>query len=182
MNDDLLERCRKKARAMGCEPVWLEFCTPRAVDYVVFRNTIDWKAHMWVDQDRGRFNKLLMDLFDRMQHGEAKRAEEKFSWRYNRYLRSQAWYEKRKAVIRRAKNQCEMPDCRRRTPFLDVHHLTYENFEHEPLSDLVALCRQCHERVEFEKEQARSGSPTQEQEDVSSGDSDNPSGPSPKGQ
>lgn len=28
----------------------------------------------------------------------------------------------------------------------DVHHKTYDNVGREPLSDLVSLCRECHEK------------------------------------
>jgi 5-methylcytosine-specific restriction endonuclease McrA len=30
---------------------------------------------------------------------------------------------------------------------LDAHHLTYERFGHEQLSDCITLCRACHDRA-----------------------------------
>jgi 5-methylcytosine-specific restriction endonuclease McrA len=60
---------------------------------------------------------------------------------YHAYLASDTWQRKRKAVLRRAGYRCER--CRRAVP-LDIHHLSYQRFEHEDLTDLKALCRDCH--------------------------------------
>lgn len=57
------------------------------------------------------------------------------------YLRSPMWKAKRDLILARAKGRCEV--CRRKLP-LEVHHKTYENLFNEPLTDLIALCRDCH--------------------------------------
>lgn len=61
--------------------------------------------------------------------------------RYSKYLRTAAWGERRRRVLSRAKGLCER--CRVR-PASHVHHLTYQRLGNEPLSDLLALCWQCH--------------------------------------
>ena len=57
-----------------------------------------------------------------------------------KYLESSNWKEKRKRVLDRDDNLCI---CGERATV--VHHKTYENLGWEPLSDLVALCRNCHD-------------------------------------
>ena len=68
-------------------------------------------------------------------------------WRraYSAYLRSQHWMALRQKVLARARAKCEL--CRI-TAAEHVHHLTYECVGgHELLSDLQALCEDCHEDV-----------------------------------
>ena len=61
---------------------------------------------------------------------------------YEDYLKSPAWKVKRDAVIQRDGIQCI---CGAKAT--EVHHKTYNNIGKEPLSDLVALCKVCHENV-----------------------------------
>jgi 5-methylcytosine-specific restriction endonuclease McrA len=60
---------------------------------------------------------------------------------YNLYLKSKEWRDKRKDVLARDGDRCIF--CFSDND-LHVHHLTYENFKNEPLSDLVTLCSVCH--------------------------------------
>ena len=65
---------------------------------------------------------------------------------YNDYLRSDDWQHIRKIKLQFADHLCEQ--CRRpASPSnpLDVHHLTYERFGHENLTDVQVLCRECHQ-------------------------------------
>ena len=57
-----------------------------------------------------------------------------------KYLESPNWKEKRKRVLDRDGNRCVCGE-----PATHVHHKTYENLGSEPLSDLIALCRNCHD-------------------------------------
>ena len=60
---------------------------------------------------------------------------------YKTYLASREWAERREAVRRRSRNKCE----RCLTAEMQaVHHKTYANVGHEPLSDLQAICNPCH--------------------------------------
>ena len=56
------------------------------------------------------------------------------------YLESAHWKGKRKSALDRDSNLCI---CGERATY--VHHKTYENLWCEPLSNLVALCRNCHD-------------------------------------
>ena len=62
------------------------------------------------------------------------------SQEYLDYLKSPQWKEKRKKVLARDKWTCQR--CGGRGS--DVHHITYERFGRERLSDLETLCRECH--------------------------------------
>lgn len=61
---------------------------------------------------------------------------------YQEYLDSPAWEMKRDKVIERDGDQCVCG-----AQATEVHHKTYNNIGKEPLSDLVALCKECHDRV-----------------------------------
>lgn len=63
---------------------------------------------------------------------------------YAEYLKSPEWKEKRKMVMQRDKYICQsclVEDAR------EVHHLTYRHLYNEPLFDLVAVCRDCHQSI-----------------------------------
>ena len=74
--------------------------------------------------------------------------------RYRRYLQSDAWKIKRKAVLRAAGFRC------RRCGALatEVHHETYKRIYNERLSDVTALCGKCHEAVDTQKKWQESDS------------------------
>lgn len=69
------------------------------------------------------------------------------NYKYREYLQSDDWKKKRQERLWFDK-KCQI--CGR--PFdLEVHHLTYKNFPCENATDLITLCRRCHEKVEFRK-------------------------------
>lgn len=78
----------------------------------------------------------------RQDEEDAKNAE----WwrRYNAYLKTPQWQEKRKLVFERAGGMCE--GCRRKKA-TQVHHLTYDHVGNELLFELVAICDACHRRI-----------------------------------
>ena len=59
---------------------------------------------------------------------------------YAAYRQSDAWHAKRTKVLRRD------PICTAcgKAPSEQAHHLTYDRIFHEPLFDLVGVCRPCH--------------------------------------
>ena len=59
------------------------------------------------------------------------------------YMSSAAWRVRRQKVLKRDNHPCQA--CGYYDIPLDVHHLTYKRYTNEPLSDLVALCRDCHD-------------------------------------
>lgn len=61
---------------------------------------------------------------------------------YKSHLQSPQWREVRGQVLRRANYQCER--CGTRNTGLQVHHRNYLRLGRERLSDLEALCPDCH--------------------------------------
>jgi hypothetical protein len=66
---------------------------------------------------------------------------EGFWKRYNEYLKSEAWAQRRLKVLKRANGQCEGCSDKKAT---QVHHLTYAHKFNEFLFELVAVCDDCH--------------------------------------
>lgn len=64
--------------------------------------------------------------------------------RYNLYLRSYAWMQRRNGVITREK-VCQLCQSDER---LEVHHVTYQRVGSERIEDLRLLCHRCHRKVE----------------------------------
>lgn len=64
-----------------------------------------------------------------------------FDSSYGAYLASREWGLKKRAVHARSGGRCE----RCHAPANQVHHVTYERLYHERLSDLLDVCRPCHE-------------------------------------
>src|SRR5882724_3169206 len=62
---------------------------------------------------------------------------------YQQYLQTDAWRERRERVLKRANYICE--GCRINQA-VQVHHMTYDDVGGEFLWQLVAICRDCHER------------------------------------
>lgn len=69
-----------------------------------------------------------------------------FNKPYSEFLKSGYWIMVRNKILKRDNNSCV--DCRE-TKNLHVHHKTYIHHfnEHEHLSDLITLCKSCHERI-----------------------------------
>ena len=67
--------------------------------------------------------------------------------RYRRYLESDAWKTKRKAVLHASGYRCRQCGA----PATEVHHETYKRIYNERLSDLTALCSECHKAVHSKK-------------------------------
>lgn len=61
---------------------------------------------------------------------------------YTEYLKSEHWIERRQAALKWWDDRCTL--CNGEGE-LHVHHRSYANLGQEPLSDLVVLCKSCHE-------------------------------------
>jgi 5-methylcytosine-specific restriction endonuclease McrA len=72
---------------------------------------------------------------------EAQIEREEFFRQHNEYLRSEKWREKRRRVLERDGGKCQA--CLNRDA-TQVHHLTYDHWQDEPLFELVAICDVCH--------------------------------------
>lgn len=60
---------------------------------------------------------------------------------YRQYLQSDVWKAKRLQLYKLRGYKCERCDSIQQ---IDVHHKTYDNIFHEPMTDLELLCRVCH--------------------------------------
>ncbi len=74
-----------------------------------------------------------------------------FRHAYAEYIRSPGWKRLRDAVLARARGRCE--HCPKAPSRLTIHHLTYARFRTELLTDLVALCKPCHEIADEKRRQ-----------------------------
>jgi hypothetical protein len=63
---------------------------------------------------------------------------------YREYLQTLEWKTTRAAALMRAGHRCSLDSSHR--DGLEVHHNTYERMGAELASDLVVLCRECHQR------------------------------------
>lgn len=72
--------------------------------------------------------------------------------KYERYIRSDAWKQRRKGALKRAEHRCQVCYSKSR---LDVHHRTYARFEDERAGDLTVLCRRCHDLFHAHKREER---------------------------
>ena|SRR6266542_2090390 len=68
------------------------------------------------------------------------------------YLGTEQWQCRRREAIQRGKFRCANCYKERR---LQIHHLSYAHLGDEQPSDIVALCRSCHERITAEERAAR---------------------------
>ena len=75
---------------------------------------------------------------------EAERQRDLRSMPYSLYLKTPEWQATRGAALKRARYACQL--CKRNDATLDVHHNTYERRGSELASDLLVVCRSCHEK------------------------------------
>jgi len=69
---------------------------------------------------------------------------------YGEYMGSDTWAAKRKAVLNRADNRCEIEECNREAE--EVHHEEYPSrWGQEPLHNLKAVCGPCHDDLHPDK-------------------------------
>ena len=77
---------------------------------------------------------------------DARKQSERDAWwaRYNAYLRTPEWREKRKLVLIRDGHRCTACSTAEAE---EVHHITYRHAFNEPLFDLTAVCSACHYEI-----------------------------------
>lgn len=105
-------------------------------------------ARSWDERD-----KHTMAEFDDVA---AQRTLKQDEWwaKYNAYLCSPDWRAIRSAVLKRDGGVCQA--CLERQAG-EVHHLTYDHVFNEPLFDLVAVCKPCHDKLTHLDRCARDG-------------------------
>lgn len=68
---------------------------------------------------------------------------------YNAYLKSPAWKEFKRGIIKDRGDACE--NCGAKPKQLDLHHKTYARLFKELPCDVMLLCRPCHDSHHFEE-------------------------------
>jgi len=82
--------------------------------------------------------------WDELRKLEADRQRELRTMPYSLYLKTPEWQATRVAALKRARYACQL--CKHINTTLDVHHNTYDRRGHELASDLLVVCRGCHEK------------------------------------
>jgi hypothetical protein len=67
---------------------------------------------------------------------------------YKQYLKSERWKDLREVVLKRCNHQCGTCMNKR---WLQVHHRTYDRVGHELLTDLIVICKRCHDKLHRRK-------------------------------
>ncbi len=79
--------------------------------------------------------------YDHIAQGMRKK---KWREKYDNYLKSDEWKEKRKRILERDNYICQCCLINKAT---EVHHLSYHIDHDEPAFDLISVCRLCHEKI-----------------------------------
>jgi 5-methylcytosine-specific restriction endonuclease McrA len=87
------------------------------------------------------------------QKAESAQPKAKRGQSYDAYINSSLWQRLRVEALRMAGNRCAK--CGSGGPGLHVHHLTYERFTRERLSDLQVLCPTCHNELHRQRDAER---------------------------
>ena len=111
----------------------------------VEKGTVNCKRCLRSIESKRKWAEREQDWQERDRIRQQALAEEQAEWWrwYNSYLQTPKWFERRDAVLRRAKGMCE--GCGKRKAE-QIHHLTYRNAGDEFLWQLVAVCKVCHDR------------------------------------
>ncbi len=89
---------------------------------------------------------------------------------YDKYLKSAQWRNICALLKKQTRHLCQK--CGKPSPSLSVHHLTYDRFGHERMSDLQVLCTRCHDEAD-EKREAEVRAQAQQAWDDACEDGDN---------
>jgi 5-methylcytosine-specific restriction endonuclease McrA len=104
----------------------------------------------WDEGIRERFAEQGRAELERRRNAVAEeratRSVEWWAW-YDSYRETPRWQELRHRVLERARGTCEAysDGCTRIAT--QVHHLTYDHVGDEPIFDLVAICKHCHDKI-----------------------------------
>jgi len=92
-----------------------------------------------LDRDETRYT-IAMDV----KEVPLTRIKELQSMSYEEYLQSPEWEEKRERILLLRGRVCQL--CGKSNDVLHVHHNNYQHRGEELDSDLIVLCKGCHER------------------------------------
>jgi primosomal protein N'' len=92
---------------------------------------------------------ICHDCFDWVKERIQKQVQKLKEMPYTDYLKTSHWLNLKKKAIKKAKNKCQK--CSKSGVTLHVHHLTYERRGEEKMSDLLVVCKPCHEAIHGRK-------------------------------
>ena len=97
------------------------------------------EAKEWIEKQR------IKNIRKKYNKKAARIRREKYKKRlYHKYLRSWAWKQKRKEILKYYKYQCQK--CKTREK-LQIHHLNYRSLYREKMKDVLVLCCSCHQFI-----------------------------------
>lgn len=76
---------------------------------------------------------------------------------YKDYMQSREWRDRANIVKAHAGWRCKVCNRHESEVTLDAHHNTYERLGYERLSDLICLCRDCHNLYETSRKARQNG-------------------------
>ena len=120
-----------------------------------YPDKLDFKNNVKVLQDY--YYEILTELFRRRseklkEYYRSLFDEKNKAWwnLYNEYLLSSDWNNKRISILERDNYICQV--CGISGVEMHVHHLSYENVGDELSSELMTVCRDCHQDLHLDKE------------------------------
>lgn len=63
---------------------------------------------------------------------------------YKGYLKTKHWQSKRREHFHHFRKICKSCGSKK---FLNIHHYTYKNLNNEKITDLICLCKNCHQKL-----------------------------------
>lgn len=106
-----------------------------------------WEVKDWdteLQEQSSRLESEHRQFLIQQRQGDIETQNAEWWAKYDAYLKSPEWAERRKLVLERDDHQCKACNKRRAT---QVHHLSYKHVGREPLFELVAVCVPCHEQL-----------------------------------
>lgn len=129
-------RIQVRKQCFKCFKLWPAAISQSGIDIDRLKDVIKYE-----DSEK---TKERLDLDNRLVE------KKKALMRANRFIEMVAYYEskewrvKANKVLQRDKHTCQACLSEKAT---QVHHLNYDHFKNEPLFDLVAVCKPCHDKV-----------------------------------
>lgn len=105
---------------------------------------LSWEARMFAQA----FDRSAHDNGRAVFYAERRNERSEAFWRtYNEYLNSPEWTARRNKILKRDKYQCKARRLHCTHNATQVHHLNYSNVGNEADSDLMSVCKTCHDEI-----------------------------------
>jgi len=127
----------------GIPPLWKDLS--RSMDIELIPTLADADASITKDEFYYYFEVINKPYIKSYELDGFKSKYDKFVYAllYNTYLLSETWADRRKRLLVRRGEKCELCG---NTANLNVHHKTYKQVCNEPDEDLIIVCKDCHKK------------------------------------